>query len=65
MRRANSYKAQKKGCYKLIGCKLNFSTAGGVFIRQSILKVSTSISLGFGPVIGVGWRFSSDQGFDR
>ena len=31
MRRANSYKAQKKGCYKLIGCKLNFSTAGGFY----------------------------------
>ena len=33
----------------LIGCKLNFSTLGPL-IRQSILKVSTFISLGFGPV---------------
>ena len=33
----------------LIGCKLNFSTFG-VLIRMSILKVSTFISLGFGPV---------------
>ena len=31
----------------LLGCKLNFST---VLIRQSNLKVSTVISLRFGPV---------------
>ena len=33
----------------LIGCKLNFSTFGPL-IRKSILRVSTFISLGFGPV---------------
>ena len=33
----------------LIGCRLNFSTFG-VLLRVSILKVSTFISLGFGPV---------------
>ena len=33
----------------LIGCKLSFSTLG-VLIRWSVLKVSTFVSLGFGPV---------------
>ena len=37
----------------LIGCKLNFSTFG-VLIRQSILKVSTFNSLGFG-LVSLGW----------
>ena len=32
----------------LLGCKLNFSTV--LIIRQSNLKVSTVISLRFGPV---------------
>ena len=34
---------------RLIDCKLNFSTLGPL-IRLSTLKVSTFISLGFGPV---------------
>ena len=33
----------------VIGCKLSFSTFG-VLTRWSILKVSTLVSLGFGPV---------------
>ena len=46
----------------LVGCRLNFSTCG-VLIRYSILKVSTFISLDFGPVsVGVPYYDYSIKG---